>query len=309
MGKNEQKAIQLMAKAEKTQKSLNTFLGSLFNVSSKRQDAIDCYIRAGNLFKMEKKWFQAGQAFCNAACLLNQEVSTRFDAATNYVDAYNCYKRCDDNSEANNDAICCLLKAIEIYTDMGRFSMAAKQHESLAELYEQNCYKREFKVDRVPTEKLAFAMQSYEKAADYFQGENSVSSANKCMLKVAYWAAYMEDYEKAINIYEQIAKSSLTNSLLKSKAKEYMYRAALCHLCVDILNAQHALEKYCELYPAFEDTREYKLVKELIESLEEQNEEAFIEVIKSADSFLQDQWYEMMIARIKKQFNDKPDLL
>lgn len=63
------------------------------------------------------------------------------------------------------------------------------------------------------------------------------------------------------NNYLQIAKSSLDNSLLKYSAKEYMFRAALCHLCVDILNAQHALDKYCGLYPAFADTRECKLVK------------------------------------------------
>lgn len=30
----------------------------------------------------------------------------------------------------------CLLKAIEIYTDMGRFTMAAKHHQSIAEMYE-----------------------------------------------------------------------------------------------------------------------------------------------------------------------------
>lgn len=59
----------------------------------------------------------------------------------------------------------------------------------------------------------------------------------------------------------QIAKSSLDNSLLKYSAKEYMFRAALCHLCVDILNAQHALDKYSALYPAFGDTRECKLVR------------------------------------------------
>lgn len=47
-------------------------------------------------------------------------------------------------------------------------------------------------------------MQHYEQAADYFRGEESVSSANKCMLKVAQYAAQLEDYEKAIQIYEQV---------------------------------------------------------------------------------------------------------
>ncbi|GBP76353.1 Alpha-soluble NSF attachment protein [Eumeta japonica] len=291
MADNEQKAMQLMAEAEKKLSSSKSFLGSLFGGSSKVEEAVDCYLRAANLFKMAKKWAQAGQAFCNAA-QLHLKAGMRHDAATNFVDASNCYKKCDPN-----EAVSCLLKAIEIYTDMGRFTVAAKQHQNIAELYETEC------VD------IARAMQHYEQAADYFRGEESTSSANKCMLKLAQYAAQLEHYDKAIQIYEQIAKSSLDNSLLKYSAKEYMFRAALCHLCVDILNAQHALDKYTSLYPAFADTREYKLVKELIEHLEEQNVDAFTEAVKTYDSISRlDQWYTTILVRIKKQINDNPDL-
>lgn len=110
----------------------------------------------------------------------------------------------------------------------------------------------------------AISIQHYEQAADYFKGEESVSSANKCMLKVAQYAAQLEDYEKAISIYEQVAASSLESSLLKYSAKEYFFRAALCHLSVDLLNAQHAIEKYAQQYPAFQDSREFKLIKVMI---------------------------------------------
>lgn len=67
-----------------------------------------------------------------------------------------------------------------------------------------------------------------------------------------------------MNIFEiilQVASSSLESSLLKYSAKEYFFRAALCHLCVDVLNAQHAIERYEQQYPAFQDSREYKLIK------------------------------------------------
>ena len=72
-------------------------------------------------------------------------------------------------------------------------------------------------------------MQHYEKSADFFrvshflslcektfnqfhvncffffnQGEESNSSANKCMLKVAMYAAQLENYDRAIKIYEQV---------------------------------------------------------------------------------------------------------
>lgn len=81
------------------------------------------------------------------------------------------------------------------------------------------------------------------------------------MLKVAQYAAQLEDYDKAIQIYESVASSCLDSSLLKYSAKEYFFRASLCHLSVDLLNAQHALDKYANQYPAFQDSREFKLVK------------------------------------------------
>lgn len=93
-------------------------------------DAVECYQHAANLFKMAKKWSQAGKAFSEAANL-HAKAGSRHDAATNFVDASNCYKK--DNTQ---ESVNCLLKAIEIYTDMGRFTMAAKHHQTIAELYE-----------------------------------------------------------------------------------------------------------------------------------------------------------------------------
>uniref|UniRef100_A0A6M2DPR5 Protein required for fusion of vesicles in vesicular transport alpha-snap n=1 Tax=Xenopsylla cheopis TaxID=163159 RepID=A0A6M2DPR5_XENCH len=291
MADNEQKAMQLVAEAEKKLSSSKGFFGSLFGGSNKVEDAVECYQRAANLFKMAKKWGQAGHAFCEAAGL-HSKAGSRHDAATNFVDAANCYKKSD-----TNEAVQCLLKAIDIYTDMGRFTMAAKHHQSIAEMYETDS------ID------LARAVHHYEQAADYFKGEESNSSANKCMLKVAQYAAQLEEYDRAIQIYEQIAAVSLESSLLKYSAKDYFFRAALCHLCIDSLNAQQAIERYNNQYPAFQDSRECKLVLTLIEHMEEQNVEGFTDTVKEYDSISRlDQWYTTILLRIKKQLNDNPDL-
>lgn len=90
------------------------------------------------------------------------------------------------------EAVKCLLKVIEIYTDMGRFTMAAKQHQSIAEMYE---------TEFVDYER---AIHHYQQAADYFRGEESNASANKCMLKVAQYSAQLENYPKAVQIYEEV---------------------------------------------------------------------------------------------------------
>ena len=60
----------------------------------------------------------------------------------------------------------------------------AKHHQAIAEIYES---------EMIDLEK---AMQHYRQAADYFKGEESSSSANKCLIKVAQYAAQMEKYEQ-----------------------------------------------------------------------------------------------------------------
>merc|ERR1711973_628279 len=152
------------------------------------------------------------------------------------------------------------------------FTIAAKHHETIAGIFESECAD------------LDKAMQHYEQAADYFKGEESNSSANKCMLKVAQYAATLENYNKAIQIYEQVAASALESSLLKYSAKEHFFRASLCHLCIDALNAQHAVQRYEEQYPAFADSREAKLVKALIFNVEEGDVDKYTEEIQNYDS-------------------------
>lgn len=77
----------------------------------------------------------------------------------------------------------------------------------------------------------------------------------------------------------------MDSTLLKYSAKDYFFKAALCHFCVDMLNAKvspnttfvcvhgsrtanfHspvlklAEQKYTEMFPAFSDSRECKLLK------------------------------------------------
>ncbi|KFV09283.1 Beta-soluble NSF attachment protein, partial [Tauraco erythrolophus] len=176
------------------------------------------------------------------------------------------------------EAINCLNAAIDIYTDMGRFTIAAKHHITIAEIYE---------AELVDIEK---AIAHYEQAADYYKGEESNrqvlfgkgwrrGSANKCLLKVAAYAAQLEQYQKAIEIYEQVGTNTMDNPLLKYSAKEYFFKATLCHFIVDELNAKLALEKYEEMFPAFTDSRECKLLKKLLEAHEEQNSEAYTEAV------------------------------
>lgn len=118
------------------------------------------------------------------------------------------------------------------------------------------------------------------------------SSANKCLLKVATYAAQLEQYLKAIEIYEQVWWSSpqpsshvtchhwlqgaaltkqthhfvifqvgthaMDSTLLKYSAKDHFFKAALCHFCVDMLNAK--VSRYAEFVCVRYTSRSFTLM-------------------------------------------------
>ncbi|KAL4667116.1 hypothetical protein H8959_005805 [Pygathrix nigripes] len=231
----EAEAMALLAEAERKVKNSQSFFSGLFGGSSKIEEACEIYARAANMFKMAKNWSAAGNAFCQAA-QLHLQLQSKHDAATCFVDAGNAFKKADPQ-----EAINCLMRAIEIYTDMGRFTIAAKHHISIAEIYE---------TELVDIEK---AIAHYEQSADYYKGEES----NRWLAM----PALLEQYQKAIDIYEQVGTNAMDSPLLKYSAKDYFFKAALCHFCIDMLNAKLAVQKYEELFPAFSDSRECKLMK------------------------------------------------
>ena len=87
---------------------------------------------------------------------------------------------------------------------------------------------------------------------------HNFSDLNKIPIKSQFLKHNFGNY---FSFFFQVAATSLESSLIKYSAKEYFFRASLCHLCVDAVNAQHAIQRYEEQFPAFGDSRECKLVK------------------------------------------------
>uniref|UniRef100_A0A3Q4GPS3 N-ethylmaleimide-sensitive factor attachment protein, alpha b n=1 Tax=Neolamprologus brichardi TaxID=32507 RepID=A0A3Q4GPS3_NEOBR len=266
----EKEANALMAEAEKKMKSSQSFFGAFG--SSKLEEACDMLVRAANMYKMAKNWCAAGNAFSQAAHL-HLQMQSKHDAATNFIDAGNAFKKADPQ-----EAINCLNRAIEIYTDMGRFTIAAKHHISIAEIYE---------TELVDVDK---AIAHYEQAADYYRGEESTSSANKCLLKVATYAAQLEQYQKAIEIYEQVGTHAMDSTLLKYSAKDHFFKAALCHFCVDHLNIAFLIQT------VEASTGTFMQLKKIIH----------FSIVKEFDTISRlDQWLTTMLLRIKKTIQDE----
>lgn len=249
--------------------------------------AIECYTKAANLFKMEKLWWNAGQAFSDGANLFNE----KYKAAVYYTEAANCFKKCDVD-----EAINCHLKAVEIYVDLGRFSLAAKHHQTIAELFE--------------TEKmnLETAIQHYEQAVDYFNCDKTDDlSVVSCQLKIANLSALLSDYIKAISVYQEITKRSKDSSiLLKYGVKEYIFRELLCQLCVDVTEAKGALEWYERTCPIFQDSREDRVMKKVVECATVGDVDGFTEAVTDYDQVAKlDQWFTTLLLVVKKEIANK----
>jgi alpha-soluble NSF attachment protein len=88
-------ARKLVLEAEKKLKT--GFFGRMFSSeSSRKEEAIDLYERAGNIFKLCKLWEEAGECFEKCG---EFEESLNSDPSTNYQDASHCYKFVDKKSK------------------------------------------------------------------------------------------------------------------------------------------------------------------------------------------------------------------
>jgi alpha-soluble NSF attachment protein len=191
MTDSEAKARQKLVEAEKKGKKsggLFSFLGG----GGGSNEATDLYVQAANLFKVAQNWSAAGDAFVRAAEIHGSQGDAKHDCASNYSDAGNCYRKVDPQK-----AVDCFQRTAEIYTDMGRFNMAAKTHTTIAEVYETEAPNKEQ------------CLYHYQKAADYYKGEEAKSSATKCLIKVAM--VYMVNVTKGENFVFR-SQPSLNNT-------------------------------------------------------------------------------------------------
>ncbi|KAK2442185.1 alpha-soluble NSF attachment protein [Trifolium repens] len=277
-----------LARAEDFEKKAEKKLSGWGLFGSKYEDAADLFDKAANSFKLAKSWDKAGSTYLKLAnCHLKLE--SKHEAAQAYVDAAHCYKKTNIS-----EAVSCLDHAVNLLCDIGRLSMAARYLKEIAELYESE-------------QNIEQAVVYYEKSADFYQNEEVTTSANQCKQKVAQFAAQLEQYQKSIDIYEEIARQSLNNNLLKYGVKGHLLNAGICQLCKgDVVAINNALEKYQELDPTFSGTREFKLLADVAAAVDEEDVVKFTDVVKDFDSMTPlDSWKTTLLLRVKEKLKAK----
>ena len=130
--------------------------------------------------------------------------------------------------------------------------------------------------------------------------------ANKLYLKVADLAALEADYYKAIEIYEKVAASSISNNLMKYSVKEYFLKAGICHLATkDTVAVERALASYRDQDPTFASTREHQLLADLHGAIQAGDQDQFTDKLFLFDQTSKlDKWKTAIFVRIKGQIEE-----
>ncbi|KAF7132795.1 hypothetical protein RHSIM_Rhsim09G0182300 [Rhododendron simsii] len=256
------------------------------------QKTAGLFNKAAIAFKLAKSWDQAGSAYVKLAnCYLKMDI--KYTAGSAYVDAANCYKKTNCK-----ESISCLEQAVNLFLGDGELYISAVKYEEIAKLYEA-----EQNFDR--------AIVYYERAADLFHSEEMTEFLNRCRGKIAQFAAQLEDYQKSIEIYEDMARQSLSDNW-SYEAKELLLLAGICQLCKgkgDVVTINKSFDRYQDLDPTFSGTREYKLLADLADAVDQEDIAKFTDAIKEFNRMNPmtqlDAWTTTLLSRVKEALNAK----
>jgi len=280
----------LLQKADKAVSSASGGFSLFGGRQEKWENAADLYNQAANAFRMQKQNKEAGQAFERCADIQTNKLNEPDDAANTLTEAFKVYRKGDPL-----DAVRCLDVAVNHYTSKGSFRRAATHKQNMGEVYE----------NEIGDPKKA--IECYELAASWFESDNAEALANKLYLNVADLAALDSDYYKAIEHFEKVAASSVSNNLMKWSVKDYFLKAGLCHLAVgDQVAANRAIEKYRDMDPTFSSTREHQLLVELSEAIDAGDQDMFADKLFQYDQMSKlDKWKTTILLRIKSAIEEK----
>ncbi|CAF0946235.1 unnamed protein product [Adineta ricciae] len=289
-GTSNKPASQLMAEANKKAKSAGGLLSRIMGAgSSATEDARALYVQAGNAGKAEGDYPTSVEAYKRALDMSTED----YEKAQMYEAIASSYKMFDVPQ-----AIHPLTRAAETHMSQGKWTMAAQTLEKVAELYEQ-------------LNDLDNMMKCLKEAHRFLKQEGQKAGANRVQKKMAETLALQHEYIRAQQEYEEMADKTKDDPLLKYGAKDYWLRASVCALCIDVENANTALNRYLSDNPLFEErSLEVKLLRQLIAAVEEQNKEAFLKHIEDTplSPLRSDRVFRSLADDIAKKINGDVDL-
>lgn len=275
---------------EQAKKRLNSW--ALFNKQAKFEDAAELYAKAGAQYKIAKEWENAGRVY--------EEAGKNADMAGNSAESLNYYTNAGKayKQENGREAVRVFSLVVGMLQSNNKFSTAGKIHKTIAEIWEG-----ELNVDE--------AMKSYRNAAECFEAEDSNTTANQMMLKVADFAAEKGEFGEAIDIYQKVASKSLDSALTKWSVTDYFFKAALCSFVqesqqsTECKSTAEAIDNYVDQHPAFQTSRECVLLLKLVELYGDNDVQGFTDALFEYNQISQlDNFKSGLLLKVKRRMID-----
>ncbi|CEP02856.1 Alpha-soluble NSF attachment protein [Plasmodiophora brassicae] len=289
------RAADLVAQAKEKMKP------KFFGLFKNTEEAAELFEKAAGQYKLAKQWKEAAETYVLAA-EASKDAGDSTRTRNMYSEAGKAFKK-----SSPDDAIRMLKMAATQYQEASQLSGAAKLYKEIAEVCEEQS-------------DLKGAIEAHQQSADCYAAEDQTTTANQELLQVANLSAQVEDYRRAIEIYEQVAAASVDNKLLHWSCKGYYFQAVLCHLALsvhglDLSATNEAIKSYKDLYAAFADSRECKFCETIAEAVGAGDEEKFTDAVYEFDNVSRlDTWKTSILLNIKKSIKkaalglQEPDL-
>eukprot|EP00796_Vickermania_ingenoplastis_P011798 gene11798-8109_t len=229
--------------------------GMLFGIGADFDAAQELYTKAGAQYKLKGDYLRAAEAYTKAAeCAV--KIKNPFQVAEDYNEAAMMFlKASSPKFEATMDL------AVQALIDNNRLSRAADMVTKAAEQYRSMGM-------------LDKSLAAYQKAEKFYTADSQAMKSNKCKQVQAEIYSELQQYGKALPLYEDLAKGMLGGPL-KFQAADMQVKAMLCRFAMmmpderlmQVEECKEQLELYTQTNPYLEGSREEEVLRLLLEAI------------------------------------------
>jgi len=221
--------------------------------SAEVEKELEDYVTSGNKEKAQKNYNEAAKLYIKAAQGYEKQ-RNNYEAAINYENAFKAYQSDENYSRAYENA----KTSARLFASNDRtLSRAARLYESMAQISKKQ-------------KDIKTAFENYSHAINLYNRMDGNNGGMQTRLAQANLAAEMGGSyaDKAIELYEDIAKRSVDEPLLKYNVTSAIGKATLLNMDKfvsrdNIKAISGILGKYIDAYPAFENSAEYDLCHDI----------------------------------------------
>ncbi len=271
-------------------KKSSSLLSKMFGQSEAGLEAAsELFKRAATAFKLEKNYSKAAESYLKAVEVLIAQNAVSYDVNNSYIEAARCHIKAGSIIEGIDIME---YKAMPSIIDEGSLIKAAKLYTEMANICLDNKEK---------------AIKYFEEAAKYYQMENATTTYIASLAQVAILSCQLDNpnYTRSIEIFASIGKEAADNQNLKYQATEYFFNCIIvCIAKDDIVLATNYLDEFANICYPFTNSREYKLLQDIICAYPDNNVTAFTDAVFNYDQISRlNPWRTSILLTIKNNMN------